>query len=156
QTLLFLRFIEEIRWIIEGVSEGAYQRESNHREACRLVSLNRVRGGKEHQEDWLMFDRPLGIQENPNAKVEVAFQVSREESQSPLCVVPYRYSLLSVFFPTKIETKLKFLIQGPYDTTPTREPIYEDNKWNRELIDHTASLVVDALPTIRDMGLLTT
>ena len=61
-----------------------------------------------------------------------------------------------VSFPTEKETHLKFLIQGPYKTTPARDNIPKDDIWNAELIKETALLVADSLLMIRDLSLLTT
>ena len=60
-----------------------------------------------------------------------------------------------MFFPTEKETKLGFLIQGPYRTTPARDNVPPMDEWNRHLIQETAALIVDTLPYLRDAGLLT-
>ncbi|MBU2522676.1 MAG: hypothetical protein KKE23_00090, partial [Nanoarchaeota archaeon] len=52
-------------------------------------------------------------------------------------------------------THLKFLIQGPYKTTPARDNIPKEDKWNKELIKETALLVADSISKIKESGLLT-
>ena len=47
-----------------------------------------------------------------------------------------------------------FLIQGPYRTTPARDNILKDDDWNRQLIEETAKLVVEALRQLKGMDLL--
>jgi hypothetical protein len=109
----------------------------------------------ETHEDFLVFDCDVQSSNATNANIAIAFSLESPKDTEQPRIVGMSSSPLGVFFPTKIETKLKFLIQGPYHTTPTRETIHEDDDWNRKLIERTAFLVADKLPVIRDMGLLT-
>jgi len=154
-TLLFLRFTKQVRWEIEGGAKGTYRRDPCSAAKSPTTRLVSSCEGRESCEDWLVLERSLEQADSANAKVELAFRVGRDEEESQMRIVPHGNSILAVFFPTKIETKLKFLIQGPYHTTPQRETIHEDDAWNRDLINQTALLVADVLPKIRDMGLLT-
>ena len=65
-------------------------------------------------------------------------------------------SKLAVFFPTEIDTRLGFLVQGPYRTTPARDnvPFGDEEEWNKYLVQATADLTVEALEQIRNAGLL--
>jgi hypothetical protein len=60
---------------------------------------------------------------------------------------------LVVFFPTEKETHCGFLIQGPYKTTPSRDNVPHDNKWNAFLVNETAKLVADTLRRMPDLNL---
>ena len=46
---------------------------------------------------------------------------------------PSKYPYISVYFPTETESKLKFIVQGPYRTTPNRSSVPADDKDNIEL-----------------------
>jgi hypothetical protein len=46
-------------------------------------------------------------------------------------------------------------IQGPYETTPSRDNIKLDDPWNLSLVAQTAAVIVDALRWLRDAGKLT-
>ena len=61
---------------------------------------------------------------------------------------------LVVYFPTEKATRLGFLIQGPYRTTPARDNIPKDNDWNKTLIEETAELIAESLRNLKKMGLL--
>ena len=70
--------------------------------------------------------------------------------------MPAAEDFLYVLFATKQETHLRFILNGPYRTTPARENISEDDPFNRHLIKEACDLVKDMLPQIRKKGLLTT
>src|SRR5699024_560056 len=61
---------------------------------------------------------------------------------------------ISVYFPTETESKLKFIVQGPYRTTPNRSSVPADDKDNIELAEQTASLLRDSVIELRDSGKL--
>ena len=112
---------------------------------------------KEDKEAFLIFNRPIksGNATQTKLKVEVAFKIDKNKENKEV-IVPIDNSSLVVFFPTEKETHLKFLIQGPYKTTPARDNIPKDDTWNAELIKETALLIADSLSMIRDLSLLTT
>jgi hypothetical protein len=158
RTLLFLRHIRTIHWQVEGRSRGTYQRDPT--EVGRQIRQVKVIDQKERKpevvEEWLVFEQPLrrpGL--DRKVRVEAAFRLDKSEETGEKRIVRVHDSHLVVFFPTEKETHLGFLIQGPYRTTPARDNIPKDDDWNRELIDETAKLVAQALPTLRDRNLLT-
>ena len=147
--LLFLHNIEEISWNVENAPTVTYKREIQQiAHNCRRVAVI----GKGRQE-WLVFEKAL--KDNSNFKVEIAFLLSQDKQSGKEQIVSVGSSPLVVFLPTEIETNLQFLVQGPYHTTPARDNIRRDNIFNQSLINHTATLVAEVLPSIRDMGLLT-
>ncbi|MFZ4595105.1 MAG: hypothetical protein ACOYOF_12675, partial [Verrucomicrobiaceae bacterium] len=156
ETLLFLDCIDEIQWTIEGHPSGHYTRQiSQTGEGYRIVRLVMEQAEESNESPFLVFDA------SPDApateRTAVAFLLNESPNANALgyLVRPLHSSPLSVFFPTKIETKLKFLVHGPYRTTPTRETIHEDNPLNRDLINRAVDLLVTALNQSRELGLLT-
>ncbi|MEA1653011.1 hypothetical protein UAJ10_28850 [Nitrospirillum sp. BR 11164] len=61
---------------------------------------------------------------------------------------------LMVFFETEELTGLHFTIHGPFRLTDNRGNIKRDDPWNAELIDAIAGMVADALPRLRDHGMM--
>ena len=59
-----------------------------------------------------------------------------------------------VFFPTEVRTGAGFLLQGPYRTTPSRDNVPHNDAWNRHLIEESADLLVHALGSLRQKGML--
>lgn len=156
ETLLFLDCIDEIQWTIEGYSSGRYSRQIRQTgKGYRIAQLVLKQAEQLNESPFLVFDA------SPDApateRTAVAFLLNESPNVNALgySVSPLHSSPLSVFFPTKIETKLKFLVHGPYRTTPTRETIHEDNPENRELIERTVELLATTLNRSRELGLLT-
>lgn len=164
QTLLFLNNINEIDWNIDGidgVESGSYIRDIKIQEGhLRRVFIVSQTGSQEDEtdEEWLIFARPVKADDSTvsNLKVEVAFKIGIKGEKETIVPVPVCDSPLVVFFPTEKETHLKFLIQGPYRTTPSRDNIPKDNKWNNKLIHETALLIADTIPRIKALDFLTT
>jgi Methionine synthase II (cobalamin-independent) len=67
---------------------------------------------------------------------------------------PSKYPYISVYVPTETESKLKFIVQGPYRTTPNRSSVPADDKDNIELAKQTAALLRDSVIELRDAGKL--
>ena len=161
RVLLFLNNITNIQWEIECEISGMYKREVTNKEEHlkRVCVLSKTKTqDHEHKEDWLIFDR-LIKKNNIPLKVEIAFKIDRntkDRKKAKELIVPVNDACLVVFFPTEKETHLKFLIQGPYRTTPARDNIPKDDPWNIELIIETSSLIVDSLSKIKRLGLFTT
>jgi hypothetical protein len=127
-----------------AVEHSAAQHRSAERPgASRQVTVSR--DGR--REEWLIWQRP--VEGHPGQRIEVAFRLEG----GWVAAVPQ--SPLTVFFPTEKETFLGFLIQGPYRTTPARDNIPGDDSSNQALVRQTAALLADALPELRDEGLLT-
>ena len=162
RVLLFLNNIDKIKWEIENEEFGGiYTRKilckkDNLRKVC--VS-SEVKAKAQEIEEWLIFDRPIEF-DGATHKIEIAFKIDKINTnikkETEEVVVPIDDSYLVVFFPTEKETHLKFLIQGPYKTTPARDNIPKDNEWNKKLIQDTATLAADCIPKIKEMKLLTT
>ncbi len=156
ETLLFLECINEIQWTIEGHPSGHYTRQIRKRgKGYRIVQLVMKQAEQLNESPFLVFDASPDA--SANERIAVAFLLNESPNANALgyLVSPLHSSPLSVFFPTKIETKLKFLVHGPYRTTPTRETIHEDNPQNRELIERSVELLITALNQSRELRLLT-
>lgn len=106
---------------------------------------------KENEEiSYLMFSRPVtGIQ--AGRTIDIAFAVKVEESCEYTFTAP-KSPYISVYFPTETESKLKFIVQGPYRTTPNRSSVPADDKDNIDLAEQTASLLRDSVIELGDAG----
>jgi len=158
RVLLFLGNITEIGWRIEDQDWGEYLKDSEELEPLvwRVTVIGEHEESELEQEDWLLFKRPLST--NPSfqeAFVELAFRLIESNRPSGTEIRRIDKSPLVVYFPTKVETGLGFLVQGPYDTTASRSDI-EDTERNRNLIGETAELLSGTvLPWLREAGYLT-
>lgn len=158
RTLLFLRNIEEIEYRLPNLINGVYLRDEVSRGSGRKVRVIGQKNGKDEDENWLIFERLVSTPEkNGKVRVEVSFKLENENREGIKVerIVKVNESPLIVYFPTEKYTKLGFLIQGPYRTTPPRDNIPIDDKWNETLLRETSILITDVLPMIKELGLLT-
>lgn len=145
-SLLFTRNIREIRWEIDGRS-GRYFREDS-------VSVNDMRrlttiSDGEHVNKYLVFARVPVWRSQEFKPVEIAIVLDTKDQRALID------SALYVLFPTEQETRLNFILNGPYRTNPSRETISEEDHFNVHLMKETCALMKEVLPQMRDMGLLT-
>ena len=154
-SLLFLRQIEEVKWQIDDGPSGLYLQDSKHLEenVRKVTIIGQMLGEEDVSEDWLVFSRPVTIDEgHPAGQVEIAFFLD-PANQS---IRPVSDSRLVVFFPTTLATNLGFLMQGPYQTTPNRADVPSHVPWNKHLVNETSILLLQTLRWLRDKGDLTT
>jgi hypothetical protein len=155
RTLLFLRSIRSLVWSIhnDDVQSGGLLREGTRDSESQQITLVSEADGQTHQEDWLVFGRQIAIPDsNLVSWVELAFQLEHGESGDS--IVPATNTQLAVWFPTDKETKLGFLLNGPFRTTPARDNVPPEDDWNKFLVSELASLLVDVLFRLQDRGLL--
>lgn len=158
RTLLFLRHLDEISWTTADQTSGLYMRTEPVAldDGVRQVALI----GQESdapivEETWLVFSRPVRTQhDEPAGFVEIAFALEKSGETGEIEVTPISDSKLVVYFPTVIETHMGFLIQGPYQTTPSRDNVPRREPWNQQLVLETADLLKDSLRWLRDKDML--
>lgn len=165
-TLLFMKNLQKIDYVIDIPqlkTAGSYMLEKNTiNDHCVLVSAfgetditsnpKEKRGKKEEQISYLVFTRPVtGIQ--AGRTIDIAFTVSIGEA-GEYTFRKSKYPYISVYFPTETESKLKFIVQGPYRTTPNRSSVPADDKDNIQLAEQTAKLLRDSVRELRDAGKL--
>jgi len=155
RILLFLKNISEIEWKIEDQSKGQNLKDPKQiKNGCKKIFVIGRQGIEDKEEEWLVFERNVETNNSFSEVVEIAFKLEEDQTKKQR-IISVGYSPLIVYFPTKLETRFGFLIQGPYDTTASRSDI-EDNDWNEKLIEETAVLLTErVLPTLKEMDLLT-
>ena len=157
-TLLFMKNLRSIEYKIDtpvNRAEGSYRLDKQKiNDHCSLVSAMGETAAKKDSEEisYLVFSRSIdGIQ--TGRTIDIAFAVTvdnKGEYTFRVSKSPY----ISVYFPTETESKLKFIVQGPYRTTPNRSSVPADDKDNIELAEQTAHLLRDSAIELRDTGKL--
>ena len=157
-TLLFMKNLQFIDYMIELPklkTSGTYLLDKvKVNDHCSLVSAIGETGVKKESEEisYLVFSRAVtGIQ--VGRTVDVAFAVKVDE-KGEYTFSPSKSPYISVYFPTETESKLKFIVQGPYRTTPNRSSVPADDKDNIDLAEQTAALLRDSVIELRDSGKL--
>ena len=157
-TLLFLKNLQSIDYLIDLPNMkkfGSYRlKKEPINDHCSLVSEIDDKGNKNDKESnsYLVFSRNVtSIQIGKT--VDIAFPVTIDEYGEYNFHLP-KSPYISVYFPTGEESKLNFIVQGPYRTTPDRSKVPNDNKQNRYLAEQTAILLRDSAIELKHMGKL--
>lgn len=158
-TLLFMKNLQSIDYQIELPKlkrSGSYLLDKTViNDHCSLVSAIGETDSKKDKEEvvsYLVFSRAVkGIQ--AGRTIDIAFTLNVGED-GKYDFKPSKYPYISVYFPTETESKLKFIVQGPYRTTPNRSSVPADDKDNIELAKQTAALLRDSVIELRDAGKL--
>jgi hypothetical protein len=156
RTLLFLTNLSKIGYSLPGGANGAYLRKQITRDIARQVTVIGQFDSQDAAETWLIFSRPVQVPNSSHqVRVEVGFQLEGQEKGKKESIKRIPESPLVVYFPTEKDTRLGFLIQGAYNTTPARDNVPEDDDWNATLVKETALLLGDVLTSLKRLGLLT-
>lgn len=160
-TLLFMRNLELIEYeiAIDGLEvEGQYLLEKKTiNDHCLLVSALGISDGgssgieKDEVISYLKFSR--SIDKTSQRTVDIAFPVVVDENGNYECQWP-KDPHISVYFPTETESKLGFIVQGPYRTTPNRSSIPAEDADNKRLANETALLLRSCLIELKNAGKL--
>ena len=158
RTLLFLREIEEISWSVEGGQSGLYLRgkpEEINTNCRKVLLIGQEEGCKDTEETWLIYSQEVFRNDKTSAGyIEVAFALDEDVNGQLSSIRQVPDSTLVVYFPTIVPTNLGFLIQGPYRTTPSRDNVPRSDPWNQHLVQETATLLIQALRSMQDQGML--
>lgn len=168
-TLLFLRSIQCINWII-GDRRGSVLREehaSNHVEI-----LSEAHDGKSVSTHWLRYLAPVessarfaaAVDELSRQSVAVAFELATVDDTKPFTsgkplskqfrIAPAKRGLVSVFFPAEKETSgLRFHLHAPFIPELSRASI-KNSPDNLPLFEQLGRLAAKSLHDIKAQGLL--
>ena len=133
--------------------EGSYLLEKVQiNDHCSLVSAigtSVTKGESEEEISYLKFSR--SVDNNSTRTVDIAFPVKVNEDGTYECQSP-KNPYISVYFPTETESKLGFIVQGPYRTTPNRSSIPADDLDNIRLAKETAFLLRQTILELKNAG----
>lgn len=152
-SLLFLRHVSDVIWTAEDGRGGRYKRNTEADNGfMRTVGLISTGRQVEQRSTYAVFSRAVHNEGKRIGFTEIALLViDAEGAKSVQCIADAR---LVVHFPTVLPTYTGFLIQGPYQTTPSRDNIPTDKPWNQHLVLETGELVVDVMRHLRDTRML--
>lgn len=163
RTLVFLNHVKSISYEIEDGATGTYLKDSSALESEFAQQVHMI-GEKDYRDDeeegWLLFqadvtDVVLPLSDSGRFMVQIAFLLSDTNEDSMPDVDPLQQSPVIAFFPTKMESNLGFLVQGPFRTTASRDSVPETDKFNLRIAERVGQLVVESLKWLRDSERLT-
>ena len=134
-TLLFTRNLVEIKWTTPD-AKGSYFRDDKYNKKINedfRLRKTKINGG----ENFLVFSRPIEWQGKEYKPVEIAFSL-KEINENDVSLQFIKKPLF-VLFPTTIETKVGFLINGPFRTPAHRETVSLGDDFNQMLMKKIAS-----------------
>ncbi len=158
-TLLFMKSLESIKYSIrleEDSIDGEYLLEKQIiNDHCMLVSALGLDSTKQSNHNskydsetsYLRFSKT--INKNDTRTVDIAFPITLDQNGCYECKHTNE-PFVSVYFPTETESKLDFIVQGPYRTTPNRCSIPADDEDNIRLANKTAELLRESIIELRD------
>lgn len=148
RSLLFLRHIKRLEWT-DGDGHGGAE-VSDADGSIRSIQST-FPDGKGRLDRFFVLARGVEHREDRKQyKVKAAFRLNGAGDLVPE-ESPTR---LMVFFETEEPTGLHFTIHGPFQLTDNRGNIKRDDAWNAQLVGAIAAMVADALPELRDRGML--
>lgn len=154
EILLFLNYIKDLYWI--NKETGKYEHitlsqdtEDLHLITCRISG--NAGGGKESISRYLKYKDIFDHPEMRQAEVSVAYRVN---GQAKL-VMEVAQSPIWVYFPTRDDTELPFLIHGSFETAVSREKLMTPSAFNNELFERLGTLIADSMSDLESRGLIT-
>ncbi|MBK9044714.1 MAG: hypothetical protein IPN97_16305 [Saprospiraceae bacterium] len=140
-TLLFTKNLKKIRWQTTG-KNGEYIRSDVRNKNYRITTIS-VKG---KQSSFFVFSKDIVWELNSYKPVDIALQINKNGEFDPVS------RSLFVLFPTILDTRLKFILNGPFRTKPSRESISYDDKFNQNIISTACQLFQDILIILKSEG----
>lgn len=156
-TLLFMKNLKSIEYEIDihnNSHSGFYMLECKTlSEKCQLLTTVGASDKKDESLSYLKFIQKVNLDDNDDRSVDIAFPITIDR------LGKYVYHkatspFISVYFPTETESKLDFVIQGPYRTTPNRSSVPSDDEDNIQFAKLTAQLLYESVVDLKNQGQL--
>lgn len=154
EILLFLTHINKLYWINKETGRFSYISKERDNEnpnivTCRVIGSDN--NGKEEVNRYLCFKKIFNHKEMNNAEVSVAYRLnSRADNINELEDSP-----VWVYFPTRDDTDLPFLIHGSFETAVSREKLMTPSSFNDDLFDELGTLIADSMVSLAENKLIT-
>lgn len=156
-TLLFMRHLKLIEYEIKipgKEASGEYLLDSEPvNDHCTRVSAIESEGAKMDEIlSFIKFSMPIDSKVSDRT-IDIAFTIMTDKD-GKTTFQKAKNPYISVYFPTETESKLDFIVQGPFRTTPNRSSIPADEEENEALAVQTAKLLRQSILELCDMNLL--
>ena len=152
EILLFLTWIKDLYWINKETREYAHITKDQVKDdqnliTCRISSLFH----REEISRYLKYKKVFDHPEMSSAEVSVAYRVNLQVRN----VLEIEDSPVWVYFPTRENTALPFLIHGSFETAVSREKLMTVSSFNRDLFDQLGDLIAKSMLDLADRKLIT-
>lgn len=156
-TLLFMRHLEFIEYEIripDKEASGKYllNAESVNDHCTRVSAIESEDDKTDEPLSFIKFSMPIDSRISTRT-IDIAFTIATDKD-GKTTFQKAKNPYISVYFPTETESKLDFIVQGPFRTTPNRSSVPADEEENEMLAKQTAKLLRRSILELRDMGML--
>jgi hypothetical protein len=157
-AMLFLKNIIEISYEIDDTDkkhkQGTYllDKEDIGNDVLKITTLGGI-DGKAEEAAYIKYS---AVAPDTNGKtVDLVFAVKWSDDTIEFIKPNEKHRHIFVYFPTETESKLNFIVQAPFMTTPNRESVPSTEEDNVSLAEIAADLLEKAVLDIRARGWLT-
>lgn len=154
EILLFLTHIKLLYWVDRKTGKFAKIMLSEAENDDRLITC-RIEGsayaGKEDISRYLKYKKVFNHPEMNNAEVSVAYKVNNRANN----INEMAHTDIWVYFPTRDNTDLPFLVHGSFETAVSREKLMTPSAFNDALFDELGNLIVESLEDLRNRKMIT-
>ena len=154
EILLFLSHIQNLYWVNKETGKFAYITLKQDESDEKLITC-RIEGteydDKEEISRYLKFKRVFDHPEMDNAEVSVAYKLNSRADN----INEVDGSSVWVYFPTRDETDLPFLIHGSFETAVSREKLMAPSSFNDDLFDELGDLIAESMLDLAERKLIT-
>ena len=154
EILLFLTYIQDLYWINKEVGKYAHITLSKDSKDENLITCRISGNNSDRKEDiskYLKYKDVFDHPEMKNAEVSVAYKVNSLAKN----VNEINSSPIWVYFPTRDNTRLPFLIQGSFETAVSREKLMTPSDFNNVLFNRLGTLIAESMEDLGRRGLIT-
>lgn len=154
EILLFLTHIRNLFWIDMETKHHAMitlkeQKDDERLVSCRIVGTGY--GAKDEISRYLKFKNTFDHPKMSDAEVSVAYRLNNRGDN----INEMKDADIWVYFPTRDNTNLPFLIHGSFETAVSREKLMAPSDFNNYLFDKLGDLIADSMTSLRDRKLIT-
>lgn len=154
EILLFLSNIKRLYWFDKTTDKYAMisldeSRKDYNIKTCRIEGTEY--GDKEEISKYLKFTKKFDHSEMSSAEVSIAYKLNNRSNN----VNEMKNTNVWVYFPTKDNTNLPFLVHGSFETAVSREKLMEPSVFNNYLYEQLEELICESLLELREKGLIT-
>lgn len=154
EILLFLTHIKVLYWVDKKTGKYAKIMLSEAENDDSLLTC-RIEGsayaGKEEISRYLKYKKVFDHPDMSNAEVSVAYKVNNRANN----INEMAHTDIWVYFPTRDNTDLPFLVHGSFETAVSREKLMTPSTFNDSLFDELGNLIVESLEDLKNRKMIT-
>lgn len=146
-AFMFLNHIENVNWTSNSSSDSLIKEvkeDNGYKRMSVITSKDDV------MNEYLIFTDPLSF--SSNLKLSIAYKVTAINGKTQ--IIPMPNSKLSVYFLTETVTFLNFIVDGPFQTSSTRESVDGSKHHNQMVLTDLAGLYQKSLLKLKDIGFM--